>query len=226
MVNIEAYNALKAELEEKVKLVVFSHRRSINEMRLLYSLGHRDFGEMNMPELIAKQLELPHDIHWHFTGHLSSRKVRNIAPFVHTIHRVDSFQLLEEIDRQAASNDRVINCLLQMHIAEEVLKAGFDDRELKTLVEALPKYKLVNKLMNIKLCGLTGFPSKTEDINHIRKQFKYLKCIFDDTRTEINQPAFRILSMGMSSDYKIAIEEGSNMVRIGKLIFDKEVHNA
>ncbi|MEJ7740000.1 MAG: YggS family pyridoxal phosphate-dependent enzyme [Chitinophagaceae bacterium] len=220
MVNIETYKALKAELGDKVKLVVFSHRRSINEIRVLYTLGHRDFGEHNMPELAFKQLELPNDIHWHFTGQLLSNKVKFIAPFAHTIHRVDSFQLLEEIDRQAANNRRVINCILQMHIAEEEAKAGFDDQELKTLIQALPKYKLVNKLMNVKLAGLTGFPSRTEDLNHIRKQFKYLKCIFEDAKTEISQPAFKILNMGMSSDYKIAVEEGSTMVRIGTLIFN------
>ena len=218
-VNIQGYQSLKAELKEKVKLVAVSKVRSVEEIKLLYNLGQRDFGENYVQELGSKQMGLPNDIRWHFIGHLQSNKVKYIAPFIHMIHGVDSFKLLEEIDRQAGLQKRIISCLLQIHIAQEDSKFGLSDQELKELVQALPKYKLTGKLSNIKLCGLMGMSSLTDNPEQVRKEFKYLKCLFDDTRDEINLPSFRILSMGMSGDYKIAIEEGSNMVRIGSLLF-------
>lgn len=220
-VNIEQYTAIKNELGDGVKLIAVSKMRSVEEIKLLYSLGHRDFGENYVQELMAKQLELPKDIRWHFIGHLQSNKVKYLAPFIHAIHAVDSFNLLEEIDRQAQKNSRTINCFLQVHIAQEDTKFGLDATELKELVTSLPKYKHVNKLENIKICGLMGMASFSEDETQIKKEFKYLKCLFDDTKSDINTGSFKHLSMGMSNDYKLAVQEGSTMVRIGSLLFGK-----
>lgn len=220
-VNIEQYTAIKNELGESVKLIAVSKMRSPEEIKLLYSLGHRDFGENYVQELMAKQLELPKDIRWHFIGHLQSNKVKYLAPFVHAIHAVDSFNLLEEIDRQALKNSRVINCFLQVHIAQEDTKFGLDATELKELVSSLPKYKLVHKLENIKICGLMGMASFSEDEAQVQKEFKYLKCLFDDTKSDITTSSFKHLSMGMSNDYRLAVQEGSTMVRIGSLLFGK-----
>lgn len=224
-VNIEKYTEIKNVLGDHVKLVAVSKVRTVEEIKLLYSLGQRDFGENYVQELVAKQLELPNDIRWHFIGHLQTNKVKYVAPFVYMIHGVDSFKILEEIDRQAANNQRVIHGLLQVHIAQEESKFGLDDMELRSLIEALPKYKVINKLSNVKVCGLMGMASFTENHDQIRKEFKYLKCLFDDAKAEIKQPSFKILSMGMSGDYKIALEEGSNMVRIGSLLFGERANN-
>lgn len=224
-VNIENYTLIKKELGDKRRLVAVSKVRTVEEIRLLYSLGQRDFGENYVQEMVAKQLELPNDIRWHFIGHLQTNKVKYIAPFVYMIHGVDRFKLLEEIDRLAEKNQRVISCLLQVHIAQEESKFGFNEKELKELVTAIPKYKLENKLSHIKLCGLMGMASLTENTELVRKEFKYLKVLFDDTKAEISQPTFQTLSMGMSDDYKIALEEGSNMVRIGSLLFGRRVYN-
>ncbi|MEJ7769211.1 MAG: YggS family pyridoxal phosphate-dependent enzyme [Chitinophagaceae bacterium] len=224
-VNIEKYTQLKSTVGEKIKLVAVSKVRTVEEIRLMYNLGQRDFGENYVQELVAKQLDLPNDIRWHFIGHLQSNKVKYIAPFIHMIQGVDSFKLLEEIDRQAALNNRVINCLFQIHIAQEESKFGLSDRELKELTEAMPKYKLAGKLLNVKLCGLMGMASMTENQDQVVKEFKYLKCLFDDTRDELNLPSFKTLSMGMSGDYPAAIQEGSNMVRIGSLLFGSRINN-
>lgn len=218
-VNIERFTEIRNELGDAVKLVAVSKLRTVEEIKVLYYLGQRDFAENYVQELMAKQLELPKDIRWHFIGHLQTNKVKYIAPFIHNIQGVDSFNLLEEIDRQAAKNTRIINCLLQVHIAQEETKFGLDALELKELIRSLPKYKLVNKLNNIKICGLMGMASFTEDQEQIRKEFQYLKCLFDDTRSDLNMPCFKHLSMGMSSDYKLAIKEGSTMVRVGSLLF-------
>jgi pyridoxal phosphate enzyme (YggS family) len=218
-VNIEKYNEILNELGDTIKLVAVSKLRTVEEIRLLYSLGHRDFGENYVQELIAKQLELPHDIRWHFIGHLQTNKVKYIAPFVHLIHGVDSFKLLEEINKQAIINNRIIKCLFQIHIAQEETKFGLSDTELKELIESIPKLKLSNKLSHLKLCGLMGMASLTDNTSQIRKEFKYLKCLFDDRGEETSLSSFHILSMGMSADYKIAVEEGSSMVRIGSLLF-------
>ena len=218
-VNIEKFKEIELELGDRVKMIAVSKVRTVEEIRLLYSLGQRDFGENYVQELVAKQLELPNDIRWHFIGHLQTNKVKYIAHFVHMVHGVDSFKLLEEINKQGAINNRVINCLLQVHIAEEETKFGLSDRELREIIESIPKLKLTNKLSHVKLCGLMGMASFTDDTTRIRKEFKYLKCLFDDMQDETHLSSFKTLSMGMSADYKLAIEEGSNMVRIGSLLF-------
>src|ERR1700712_1689493 len=201
-VNIEKYREIMAELGDKVKLIAVSKLRTAEEIRLLYALGHRDFGENYVQELMAKQLELPNDIRWHFIGHLQSNKVKYIAPFVHMVHGVDSYKLLEEINKQAELNNRVIKCLLQVHIAQEETKFGLSDKELKDIIQSIPKLNLSNKLSNVKLCGLMGMASLTDNDSQLRKEFKYLKCLLDDARDEMKQPTFKTLSMGMSSDYK------------------------
>ncbi len=218
-VNIEKYREIVKELGDKIKLIAVSKLRTVEEIRLLYSLGHRDFGENYVQELIAKQLDLPHDIRWHFIGHLQTNKVKIIAPFIHLIHGVDSLKLLEEINKQAIINNRTIKCLFQIHIAQEETKFGLSDTELKELIESIPKLKLSNKLSHVRLCGLMGMASLTDNTSQIRKEFKYLKCLFDDRGDETSLSSFNTLSMGMSADYKIAVEEGSSMVRIGSLLF-------
>jgi pyridoxal phosphate enzyme (YggS family) len=212
-VNVEAYNKLVAELDEKnVTLVAVSKTKSVKDILTLYELGQRDFGENYVQELCDKQAALPKDIRWHFVGHLQSNKVKYIAPFVHLIHGVDSFKLLLEINKQAAKNDRVIDCLLQVHIAKEETKFGMDDAEL---ADAISK---TNDLEHLRIKGFMGMASFTEDMQQVRKEFIYLKSLFD-------KYSFEILSMGMSSDYAVAIEEGSTMVRIGSLLFGARNYN-
>ena len=190
---------------------------AINEM---YALGQRDFGENYVQELVEKQQRLPGDIRWHFIGHLQTNKVRLIAPFIHLIHGIDSFKLLIEVDRQGKKAGRVIDVLLQVHIAQEETKFGLDEKEL----EAIFSSPEVSQLSNVKIRGLMGMASFTDDVALIRKEFRYLKELFDKYKAIAQKPvitagSFSILSMGMSSDYPIALEEGSTMVRIGSLLF-------
>jgi pyridoxal phosphate enzyme (YggS family) len=229
-VNINLYKEIRNELATKdVTLIAVSKIQSVEKILQLYHEGQRDFGENYVQELVDKYEKLPKDIRWHFIGHLQSNKVKHIAPFVSLIHGVDSEKLLKEINKQALKNGRVIDCLLQVHIAEEETKFGFNERELHDLFHSdLTKYK------NIRVCGLMGMGSFSDDENKVRGEFKRLKELFDNyfslkrrdnnsdfATSDIQHPAFNILSMGMSSDYKIAIEEGSNMVRIGSLIFGR-----
>jgi pyridoxal phosphate enzyme (YggS family) len=163
---------------------------------------------------------LPHDIRWHFIGHLQSNKVKYIAPFIHLVHGVDSFKLLSEINRQAERNHRTIQCLLQVHIAQEESKYGLDESELEELFLDLKKATEVGEFKSVRIVGLMGMASFTEDVNKVKLEFKYLKMMFDKFASQktINCQ-LSTLSMGMSSDYKFAIEEGGNMVRIGSLLF-------
>ena len=215
-INKEAYIALQKELKNKnVTLVAVSKTKPVEDILALYELGQRDFGENYVQELLQKQSLLPHDIRWHFIGHLQSNKVKSITPFVHLIHGVDSMKLLMEINKQAAKSNRVISCLLQIHIAQEETKFGFDEQELN---EAMQELKTVH-LNNVEVNGLMGMASFTEDKEKIKDEFKYLKSLFDKFYKEQTAYKFQTLSMGMSSDYAIAIEEGSTMVRIGSLLF-------
>lgn len=218
-VNTAAYKRLLEELGESVTLVAVSKKKPVSDILELYELGQRDFGENYVQELIQKQLQLPPDIFWHFIGHLQRNKVKYIAPFVHLIHGVDSYQLLEEINRQAEKHNRIISCLLQVFIATEETKFGLDSKELMTLVEDLHKYKLLNQLQHIEVCGLMGMSSLTDDPRVTKKEFMYLKSLFEEARKVIREPRFSILSMGMSGDYTIAVQQGSTMVRIGSLLF-------
>ncbi len=217
-VNKEAYLQIKSELQTKnVTLVAVSKTKPVSDILELYELGQRDFGENYVQELVEKAEQLPKDIRWHFIGHLQSNKVKYIAPFVHLIHGVDSEKLLKEINKQAAKLNRTIYVLLQIHIAQEETKFGLDEEELNVLIN-----QSANLLMkNTNLCGLMGMASFSEDMNLVRKEFNRLKIIFDKANNQlsINNYSLSILSMGMSGDYKIAVEEGSTIVRIGSLLF-------
>lgn len=186
----------------------------------LYNLGHRDFGENYVQELVEKQLLLPSDIRWHFIGHLQSNKVKYVAPFIHLIQSVDSFKLLMEINRHGKKSERRINCLLQIHVAKEETKFGLHEEELDELITGLLKANEANELNNIQVTGLMGMASFSDDEEKIRREFKYLSSLYDKySSVNTHNIRFSRLSMGMSSDFRIALEEGSNMVRIGSLVF-------
>jgi len=213
-VNKEAYKQIIEELSLKnITLVAVSKTKPVDDILKLYNFGHRDFGENYVQELVDKADKLPKDIRWHFIGHLQTNKVKMIAPFIHLIHGVDSFRLLKEINKQGEKINKVINCLLQVHIAQEETKFGLDKNELSEIVSSVS----IQPLNYVKVVGLMGMASFTEDMNKVRTEFKQLKRIFD--QLQIKSLKFQTLSMGMSSDYKIAMEEGSNMVRIGSLLF-------
>jgi pyridoxal phosphate enzyme (YggS family) len=215
-----AYKQLTDELTPKnITLVAVSKTKPVSDIKELYDLGHRDFGENYVQELVEKQLLSPKDIRWHYIGHLQSNKVKYIAPFVHLIHGVDSLKLLLEIDKQARKNNRVIQCLLQVHIAQEETKFGFSDAELTEIMDDVHKAKLSGELQNIEVVGLMGMASLTEDMELVRKEFKYLQLLYTQVSQLQGQNTIQTLSMGMSNDYQVAIEEGANMVRIGSLVF-------
>ena len=218
-VNKQSFTDVTKELREKeCQLIAVSKTKPISDILELHNLGQKDFGENYVQELAEKQSQLPADIHWHFIGHLQSNKVKFIAPFVYLIHGVDSFKLLKEINKQAQKVNRVIDCLLQVHIAQEETKFGFDETELTDLFTN-SKSDLEN-LKNIQISGFMGMASFTDDTEKVRKEFRYLKSLSDKfNKMQIDNSKLTILSMGMSGDYKIAIEEGSNMVRIGSLLF-------
>ena len=211
-VNKISYQNIIGQLNNKTTLVAVSKIKPIEDILALYNLGQKDFGENYVQELVDKQSQLPTAIRWHFIGHLQSNKVKYIAPFVHLIHGVDSFKLLQEINKQAAKNNRIIKCLLQVHIAQETTKFGFGLNELNDL-------SMLQNLPNIQVVVLMAMESFSEDKQLVRNEFKQLKKLFDTLK--IAQPQFSILSMGMSDDYTIALEEGSTMIRIGSLLFGK-----
>lgn len=211
-VNKISYQNIIAQLNNKATLVAVSKIKPVEDILALYNLGQKDFGENYVQELVDKQTQLPTDIRWHFIGHLQSNKVKYIAPFVHLIHGVDSFKLLQEINKQAVKNNRIIKCLLQVHIAQETTKFGFGLNELNDL-------SMLQNLPNIQVVGLMAMASFSDDKQLVRNEFKQLKKLFDTL--QIVQPQFSILSMGMSDDYTIALEEGSTMIRIGSLLFGK-----
>ncbi len=219
MINKENYTAIIKELKEKdVTLVAVSKTKPAESIKELYDLGQRDFGENYVQELVDKQAQLPLDIRWHFIGHLQTNKIKYIAPFVHLIHGVDSFKLLNEINKQAVKNNRVIRVLLQVHIAQEETKFGLDEKELEQLLNS--DTDVLQALQNIKIEGFMGMASFTDNKDQIRKEFQYLKSLYDKySNLQIANCKLQRLSMGMSGDYGIAIEEGSTMVRIGSLIF-------
>ncbi len=214
-INTKKYQEILAELNSNATLVAVSKTKPVEDIQALYDMGHRDFGENYVQELKEKYELLPKDIRWNYIGHLQSNKVKYIAPFVHLIHGVDSVNLLKEINKQALKNNRIIECLLQIHIAKEETKFGLDSDELKIILNSN-----IAELKNIRICGLMGMASFSTNMDLVRAEFKYLKSIFDKyTFSHIANCQLSILSMGMSADYKIAIEEGSNMVRIGSLLF-------
>ncbi|UBZ14084.1 YggS family pyridoxal phosphate-dependent enzyme [Flagellimonas marinaquae] len=206
-------NQIKSELPERVTLVAVSKTKPNEDILEAYEAGQRVFGENKVQEMVQKWEDLPKDIDWHMIGHVQRNKVKYMAEFVSLIHGVDSPRLLKEINKQAKKYNRVIPCLLQIHIAEEDTKFGLDKAELEELIES----DAFKAMENIKIVGLMGMATFTDDENQVRKEFAQLKSMFENLKTKLDD--ITILSMGMSGDYQIAIEEGSNMVRIGSSIF-------
>lgn len=215
-------NNFSQNLPPSCKLIVVSKTQPLEKIQEAYDAGHRVFGENKVQELVPKAEALPNDIQWHLIGHLQTNKVKYIVPFVHLIHSVDSVKLLEEIHKQAKKIGRVIDCLLQVHIAEEETKFGFSRDEVVTLVND----PALQQLDHINIIGLMGMATFTDDQHQVRKEFQSLKKLFNDLK---NKPSPRVnmreLSMGMSGDYKIAVEEGSTMIRIGTAIFGERNYN-
>ncbi len=213
---------LKKELPESVKLIAVSKTKSAEQILEAYYSGHKLFGENKVQELAVKYELLPKDIEWHMVGHLQTNKVKYISPFVSLIHGVDSLKLMIEINKQALKYHRVIDCLLQIRIAREESKFGLNSADVKLILES-DDYK---RLSNIRILGVMGMASFTDNANTIRDEFKKLVSIFRSIRQGYfaDMPEFKELSMGMSSDYKIAIEEGSTMVRVGSQIFGERVY--
>lgn len=211
-------NILKS-IPKLVTLVAVSKTKPNEAIIEAYNTGQRVFGENKVQELTAKHEALPKDIEWHMIGHLQTNKVKYIAPFVSLIHGIDSFKLLKEVNKRAKQNDRIIDCLLQIHIAQEQSKFGFSNEEVSELLNS-DEFKL---LKNVRVIGLMGMATFTDNEAQIRKEFKTLKQLFDKLFSSNHQ--LSILSMGMSGDYKIAIEEGSSMIRVGSSIFGERNYN-
>ncbi|WP_421812121.1 YggS family pyridoxal phosphate-dependent enzyme [Flagellimonas sp.] len=204
---------IKSELPDEVTLVAVSKTKPNEDILEAYEAGQRVFGENKVQEMVQKWEDLPKDIEWHMIGHVQRNKVKYMAEFVSLIHGVDSPRLLKEINKQAKKHDRVIPCLLQIHIAEEDTKFGLDKAELEELIES----DTFKAMENIKIVGLMGMATFTDDMDQVRREFAQLKSMFDALKAKLSD--ITILSMGMSGDYSIAIDEGSTMVRIGSSIF-------
>ena len=202
-------NTILKSIPKEVTLVAVSKTRQNSAIIEAYQLGQRIFGENKVQELVQKFEELPKDINWHMIGHLQTNKVKYIAPFVSLIHGVDSIKLLKEINKRAKQNNRVIDCLLQVHIATESTKFGFDIPKVNEAIDSANEYQ------NIRIVGLMGMATFTDNKQQVIQEFSSLKTVFDTVKNE----HITTLSMGMSGDYQLAIEQGSNMVRVGSAIF-------
>jgi len=207
---------IKSELGPEVRLVAVSKYSTDEEVQEAYDAGHRDFGENKAQDVATRKDNFPDDVRWHFIGHLQRNKVKYIAPFVHMIHSVDSLRLLREINKRAKNENRVIPCLLQMHIAKEESKFGLDRDELNEILTD----NQVKEFENVKIRGLMGMATNTENESVVRGEFEDLKELFNELKVK-EHPLIQAdtLSMGMSQDYKIALECGTNMVRIGSAVF-------
>ena len=211
-------NNIKSQLPAKVTLVAVSKTKPVADLMEAYDAGQRIFGENKIQEMTDKWEVMPKDIEWHMIGHVQTNKVKYMAPYVSLIHGVDSLKLLQEINKQAAKNNRVIDCLLQVYIAEEDSKFGLDEQELDEILKQVQNDK--ENYKNIRIVGLMGMATFTENQNQIEKEFKHLKTIFDKyNQLETSNLKLETLSMGMSGDYQLAISCGSTMVRIGSSIF-------
>lgn len=215
---VENLESIRKSIPEHVTLVAVSKTQPISAIQTLYDAGQRIFGENKVQEMVEKYEHLPKDIQWHMIGHLQKNKVKYMASFVHLIHSVDSFDLLKEINKQAAKHDRVIDCLLQIHIAQEETKFGMNEQEAESLLEV---YK--SEFPNVKVVGLMGMATFTEDESQVRKEFNFLKSIFVKLKSTYSD--LEVLSMGMSGDFQMAIEEGSTMVRVGSSIFGERIYS-
>lgn len=217
MPTADNFERIKHQLPGNVRLVVVSKNRTTDEIMTIYNTGHRIFGENKAQELILKQPLLPPDIQWHFIGHLQTNKVKYLAAFIHLIESVDSLRLLREIERQAGNNNRQIRCLLQLYIATEETKFGLSLPEAEEILHS-PDYK---GMQNIRLSGVMGMASFTDDMVRIRKEFHMLRNYFNILKNKYFQDSneFSAISMGMSGDWEVAVQEGATMVRIGTAIF-------
>lgn len=211
------YFQLKQQIPENTTVVAVSKFQSIEKIKILYDLEQRDFGENYVQELKSKYEQLPKDIRWHFIGHLQTNKVKYIAPFIHLIHSVDSLNLLKEINKEGKKHQRIINCLLQIHIAKEETKFGLSFEEAKELLHS----QEISEFQNVKILGLMGMATFTDNVQQIESEFASIKAFFDKIQQDIHCPILdpKVLSIGMTNDYKIALSHGSNMIRIGTLIF-------
>jgi len=217
-------NKVKQHVPSHVTLVAISKTHPVDQIMEAYNAGQRVFGENKVQEMVSKQEAMPKDIQWHLVGHLQSNKIKYIAPFVTLIHSVDSLKLLVAINKEAVKANRVIDCLLQVYIAEEETKFGLSVEELTELLES-EEYK---QLTHVRVCGVMGMATFTDNEDQIRKEFKSLKTIFTNLKNSYfpNTDSFRHISMGMSGDYAIAIEEGSTMIRVGSSIFGHRAYNS
>jgi PLP dependent protein len=215
---------IQNHLPETVKLIAISKTKPIEDILAAYNAGQRRFGENKVRELTSKYEQLPKDIEWHLVGHLQSNKVKYVAPFVALIHSVDSFGLLQEINKQALKNNRIINCLLQVHIAKEETKFGLSESELFSIFEN----PALGELKNISIVGLMGMATFTDDTRVVHSEFKTLKQLFETVKLKYfaQKPEFCEISMGMSDDFEIAVSEGSTMVRVGSSIFGERIYFA
>ncbi|MDX9811608.1 MAG: YggS family pyridoxal phosphate-dependent enzyme [Bacteroidales bacterium] len=213
----DSYNTLKEEIPQTVKLVAVTKTRTTDEIMELYRAGHRIFGENRVQELLSKKDKLPADIEWHIIGHLQTNKIRSVAPFIGMIESVDSYRLLKTINDEAAKAGRIIRCLLQIHIADEESKFGFTMQELGDML----RDNRPGDFKNVAICGVMGMATFTDNIEKVASEFAFLKKSFSIIKERYmnNDEVFSEISMGMSGDFKTAIEQGSTMVRIGSLIF-------
>ena len=209
----ERLEKIKATLPSEVLLVAVSKTKPISDLQEAYDAGQRIFGENKIQEMVQKWEVMPKDVQWHMIGHVQRNKVKYMAEFVSLVHGVDSLKLLKEIDKQAKKHNRIINCLLQIHIAEEDTKFGLNENELNEIITS----ETFAQLENVNVVGLMGMATFTDNNEQIRREFKQLKSIYSSLENKIEN--LSALSMGMSGDYQIAIEEGSTMVRIGSNIF-------
>lgn len=214
---------VESEIPNGVKLVAVSKYHPVEALQEAYDAGQRIFGESHVQELVGKEEALPKDIIWHFIGHLQTNKVKYIVPFISLIHAVDTMKLLKEIDKQAQKVGRKVNCLLQLHIAKEETKFGFTPEELKEMLSQ-NEWKEYN---NVNICGLMCMATNTDDEQQVRNEFHYARSIFEEVKNTYfaTDDSFCELSMGMSGDYPLAIEEGCTMVRVGSKIFGNRVYN-
>ncbi|MBR6333539.1 MAG: YggS family pyridoxal phosphate-dependent enzyme [Bacteroidales bacterium] len=215
--NIEKYHQIQSQLPDSTRLIAVSKTKPVEDIQMLYDEGQRLFGENKAQEMKSKHEVLPQDIQWHFIGHLQTNKIKYIAPYVAMIHSIDSESLLVEVNKLAAKNQRVIPCLLQFHIAQETTKFGFTLEECREMLQG----EVFPTLHNVKICGVMGMATFTEDMEQVRQEFRHLHDIFQTLKTDFfaDHEDFKEISMGMTDDYPIAIEEGSTFIRVGSAIF-------
>ncbi|MBQ7823506.1 MAG: YggS family pyridoxal phosphate-dependent enzyme [Bacteroidaceae bacterium] len=218
----ERLNAIKSSMPPEICLVAVSKFHSVESIREAYIAGQRVFGESKAQELVQKKAELPNDIQWHFIGHLQSNKIKYIAPFISMIHSIDSFKLLSEVNKVAARENRIIRCLLQIHVAEEETKFGFSPNECIDMLRG----GAWRDLRNVSICGIMGMASFTDNQAQIMEEFNSLSSLFHILKEEFftDNVAFKEISMGMSHDYPLAVKAGSTMVRVGSSIFGERVY--